>query len=138
MELVEKTGVCRFCGQNKIVEVPDNFTDEEINEEASKECYCIDAKHYKESLELKAMVEQQKISAQGEIFKHFNNDYPLIEKIFNDAIDPIVNNEFIKMTIVTDDGVTAYIKKKKGGIKVGRSYKDEQSTDIKIYDINNA
>ncbi len=137
MEMVEKTGVCRFCGQNKIVEVPDYATEEEINEEASRECYCQGAKDYKKSKELEAMIEQQKISAKGDTYRYFNSDYPAIEKIFNAAIDPLVNHDFKKVTITTDDGVTASIKWK-DGIEVERTDKSIQRSKTKIDDINNA
>ena len=35
-----KNGMCRFCGQNRIVEVPNNFTQEEIDEEVTLVCPC--------------------------------------------------------------------------------------------------
>lgn len=137
MELVEKTGVCRFCGQNKIVEVPDNFTEEEINEEASKECYCIDAKHYKESLELKAMVEQQKMSARGTTLELFHEEYPEIEELLNNAIDPLAAHKFKKVSIQTDDGVSASIKWK-DGIEVERVDKSINRIKTRVDEIDNA
>lgn len=137
MEMITVDSICKFCGQHKMVEVPEFFTQEEIVNEASKECYCKDGQAFKEELELKAMIEQQKTSAKGDTFRLFNSDYPAIEKVFNDAIDSLVNHDFKKMTITTDDGVTASIKWK-DGIEVERVNKDVQRSKTKIYEIHNA
>lgn len=137
MEMVEKTGVCRFCGQNKLVEVPDYLTEEEINEEASRECYCQGAKDYKKAKELEAMIEMEKQSARGDIYRHFNNDYPDIEELFNVAIEPLAAHKFKKVSITTDDGVSASIKWK-DGIEVERVDKITQRSKTKVHEINNA
>ena len=117
--MVEKTGVCRFCGQNKLVEVPDYLTEEEINEEASRECYCQGAKDYRKAKELEAMIEQQKMSARGTTLQLFHEDYPDIEKLLNSAIDPLAAHKFKKVSVTTDDGMSASIKWK-DGIEVER------------------
>ena len=39
-----KKGACRFCGQNKMIEVPNGYTQEEIDEEVTCECKCDEAK----------------------------------------------------------------------------------------------
>ena len=45
-ELKTTTGECRFCGQIISLEVPKSFTQEEINEEATKLCKCLEAERY--------------------------------------------------------------------------------------------
>ena len=137
MELVEKTGVCKFCGQNKIVEVPDYMNEEEINEEASKECYCVGAKNYKAELEQRAIIEQQKMSARGTTLELFHEDFPVIEKLLNEAIDPLADKKIKKLSITTDDGVRANIKWN-GGIEVERVDTEVNRIKTKINEINNA
>ena len=119
MEMVEATGICRYCGQTKLVEVPDFFTPEDIQEEASTECYCQGAKDHKKAKELEAMIEQQKESARGTTYQLFHEEFPDIEKLLNSAIDPLAGHKFKKVTVSTDDGVTASIKWK-DGIEVER------------------
>ena len=46
-----KKGACRFCGQNKMIEVPNGYTQEEIDEEVTCECKCDEAKAYQEKKE---------------------------------------------------------------------------------------
>lgn len=119
MEMIEATGICRYCGQTKLVEVPDYFTEKEIEEEASTECYCNGAKDHKKAKELEAMIEQQKESARGTTFQLFHEEFPEIEKMFNSAINPLADHKFKKVTVSTDDGMTASIKWK-DGIEVER------------------
>ena len=60
-----KKGACRFCGQNKMIEVPSGYTQDEIDEEVTLECKCDEAKAYKEKKEREERLEAQKLSAKG-------------------------------------------------------------------------
>ena len=42
---VEKTGSCSFCGQTKIIQVPEEWEQGQINEAVTCECECEQAKH---------------------------------------------------------------------------------------------
>lgn len=132
MEIVEKTGQCKFCGQNKIVEVPDYMTEEDINEEATLECYCKDAKLYKEAKEREALIEQAKLSAKGTTYELFHEEYPEIEELFNAAINPIVAMKFKKLTITTGGKTKAAISFSKGNIKVEREDKSVSALETEI------
>lgn len=48
----EETGICRFCGQHRIVDVPDSFTEYEVNEEATLYCNCEDKSTYTRETEV--------------------------------------------------------------------------------------
>lgn len=132
MEMVEKTGVCRFCGQNKLVEVPDSFTQDEIDEEASTECWCMDAKAYKERKEYQAMVEQAKTSAKGTTLQLFHEDHPDIEEVLNYAMNPLVDKKFKKITIATGGKTTAKMSFSNGSIKVEREDKTKNALETDI------
>ena len=81
-----KKGACRFCGQNKMIEVPNGYTQEEIDEEVTCECKCDEAKAYQEKKEREERLEAQKLSAKGTTFELFHNDFPEVEEILNNAI----------------------------------------------------
>lgn len=132
MEMVERTGQCRFCGQNKIVEVPDFMNEDEINEEATKGCRCIDAKMYREQKEREELVKQAKISAKGTTFELFHEEFPEIEEMFNSAIDPLVDRKFKKLTITTGGKTKATISFTKGNIKVEREDKSVSALETEI------
>ena len=74
-----KKGACRFCGQNKMIEVPNGYTQEEIDEEVTCECKCDEAKAYQEKKEREERLEAQKLSAQGTTFELFHNDFPELD-----------------------------------------------------------
>lgn len=132
MEMVEKTGVCRFCGQKKFLEVPDYMTDEEVNEEASTECYCKEAKAYKEKKERAELIEQAKTSAKGTTHILFHEEFPEIEELFNAAINPLVDKKIKKLTITTGGKTKATISFSKDNIKVEREDKSVNTLETEI------
>ena len=50
---VEKTGSCAFCGQTKIVQVPEEWEQGAINEKVTCECECEQAQAYAKAKERK-------------------------------------------------------------------------------------
>lgn len=104
-----KKGACRFCGQNKMIEVPNGYTQEEIDEEVTCECKCDEAKAYQEKKEREERLEAQKISAQGTTFELFHNDFPEVEQILNKTIPLLVTKKVKKLTVNTGTKVTATI-----------------------------
>ena len=88
-----KKGACRFCGQNKMIEVPNGYKQEEIDEEVTCECKCDEAKAYQEKKEREERLEAQKLSAKGTTFELFHNDFPEVEEILNNAIPLLVTKK---------------------------------------------
>lgn len=50
---VDKTGSCAFCGQNKIITVPEEWEQGAINEAVTCECECEQAQAYAKAKERK-------------------------------------------------------------------------------------
>ena len=88
-----KSGVCRFCGQYKIIEVPGYSTQEEIDEEVTLECRCEAAKEYQEKKQKEELMEMVKISAQGTIYELVHEDKPEIEQLLNNCIPLLVTKK---------------------------------------------
>ena len=68
MGLVQKQGTCKFCGQYMALEVPESFTEAEVNEEATRKCTCPEA-------EKAMLIEDIQIEAEANIkgmFKDIN------------------------------------------------------------------
>lgn len=118
----EIMGTCKFCGQGVMVAVPDEATDEEIQEEAVMYCKCLEAHAYREQKEKEEQVEMAKESAKGTIFELFHEEHPGIETIMNEALDLIVKNGY-QITITTRGKTKAKIKYSKETIKVEREDK---------------
>ena len=130
--MTKKTGVCKFCGQSRIVEVPDSMTNEEVDEEATIGCRCRESKEYKKKLEKREQVEMAKTSAKGTTFELFHDEFPEIEELLNMAIDPLVEKTIKKMTITTLGKTKASISFSKETIKVEREDKSTYSRETEI------
>ena len=125
----QKRGTCRFCGQQKLIEVPDMMEQAEIDEEVTLECRCVEAKAYQEKKEGEERIEAQKLSAKGTIYELFHEDFPEIETILNDCIQLLVSHKAKKVAINTGTKVAAAISISKGTIKVERIEKSVYSRE---------
>ena len=127
-----KSGVCRFCGQHKIIEVPGYSTQEEIDEEVTLECRCEAAKEYQKKKQKEELMEMVKISAQGTIYELFNEDKPEIEQLLNNCIPLLVTKKAKKVTVNTGSKVTGTISIQKGTIKVERIEKSTYTRETEM------
>lgn len=130
--MTKKTGVCKFCGQSRIVEVFDSMTNEEVDEEATIGCRCRESKEYKAKKEKEEQIEMAKTSAKGTTFELFHDEFPQIEELLNIALDPLVEKKIKKMTITTHGKTKASISFSKGTIKVEREDKSTYSRETEI------
>lgn len=128
----ELTGVCKFCNQSAIVVVPDDASGELIQEEATKNCKCREAKKYQEEIQHKEAIESAKMSAKGTTFELFHEEFPEIEKIFNRSMDDLVNKKFKKITISTGGKTKATMSFAKDTIKVEREDKSTYTRETEV------
>lgn len=128
----EETGICRFCGQHRIVDVPDSFTEYEVNEEATLNCNCNDSKAYKERKEKEEQIEMAKTSAKGTTFELFHEEFPEIEEILNYSMDALTQKKFKKLTITTGGRTKASITFSKDTIKVEREDKSTYTRETEV------
>lgn len=106
-----KEGYCKFCNQPRLADVPEESTQEEINEAVTKKCSCIMATKIRERKE-------QKETCIANIDEMFSQNYSEIAAVFKENIDNIQDNKFKKITINTHSNQTARMSKTKDGIKV--------------------
>ena len=128
----EITGTCKFCGQRRLIVVPDNADEELILEETALSCTCKESHAYRDAKEKEEQIEMAKTSARGTTFKLFHEEYPEIEELLNMAIDPLVNKKFKKMTINTGGRVKATISFSKDSIKVEREDKSVATREADV------
>lgn len=115
---------CRYCGQNRIVEVPDFFSDELIEEEVALHCTCKEAKEFQDKKAMEERMEEAKISATGTTFELFHEDAPEVEAIFNAALDSLTQKKFKSLVIKINDKTKATLKMSKENIVVQREDKN--------------
>lgn len=117
------TGTCKFCGQIATLEVPEEFTQEIIDEEAVKKCDCPEAK---------AFTKQQETIATAEgMIKDFFEKREGMEKIKDlllSAVRPLAENSIGAISI-SKDGYTGSMKPTKDGIKVSLKYTTVDSVE---------
>ena len=106
-----KEGFCNYCKEGKMVEVPDDATQKDINEEVTEQCRCTMASRMRER-------RNQKEACIANINEMLSENYPAIAKVFMDNIDAIQDNKIKKITINTHSNQTARMSKTKDGIKV--------------------
>lgn len=130
--MTQKTGICRFCGQTKLVEVPDDFTQEEVDEEIALTCRCPESKAYQEKKQKEEQIEMAKTSAKGTTFELFHEEFPEIEEILNSVMDALVAKKFKKLTITTGGKTKASITFAKDTIKVEREDKSTYTRETEV------
>ena len=120
----EVKGTCRFCGQIRLLTVPDSYEEKEFNEIATQECKCDEARAYQEKLEAKELLEISKRSAKAMIIELFEEEFPDSTIILNGAVEPLSRYQFDKLTIKLNDNITAVLSiNGKGEIKIERKEK---------------
>jgi len=117
------TGTCKYCGQIATLQVPEEFTQEIIDEEATKKCDCPEAQ---------AFTKQQEEIANAEgMIKDFFKDREGMQKIKDillSAVEPLAKSEIGAISI-SKDGYTGSMKPTKDGIKVSLKYTTVDSVE---------
>lgn len=109
--MTTKIGFCRYCNNQRMVEVPDDATEELINQEATATCDCYRAKAEREK-------EYQKEACIANIDDMLGKKYPEIASLLKDSIDAIQASKIKKITVNTHFNQTIRLQKAKDGIKV--------------------
>ena len=109
--MTTKIGFCRFCNNQRMVEVPDDATEELINQEATATCDCYRVKAEREK-------EHQKEACIANIEEMLGKKYPEIASLLIDSIYAIQASKIKKITENTHLNQTIRRQKAKDGIKV--------------------
>ena len=117
-------GACIYCGQIQMLEVPDNFTEEDINLEVTKRCKCTEAEVYTRREEQIAGAER----AIKDIFKDYDNLNEVKDYLIT-AARPVAENKFSKISI-SKGNYTASMKPGKDAIKISLKFTEEQTKEI--------
>lgn len=120
-KLVEKTGMCKFCGQTKFLKVHETMTDEELTDEISFQCHCEAGKIWRAGVEdekrIKGMIEE----AKGISFALLNAKNPEIESLVNDLVPQMVKLELKSIVIGVSAQTKIKIRRTENAIKIYRS-----------------
>lgn len=120
-KLVEKTGMCKFCGQQKFMKVPEDMTDEALNDEVSFVCRCEAGKIWRAGVEDEKRVEGMITEAKGISFALLNSEYPKIEELVNELVPKMVKLDIKKIDIGISTQTKIKIRRTEGSIKIFRN-----------------
>lgn len=114
-------GRCKFCNQIMMIEVPDSYTQEMIDEEVSKKCNCPEAQGYAE-------IDTQINLATEEINRAFEKKANLnaLKKILLSSVEPIARKSLDKIQL-SKDGYSVTMKKTKDGIKIAIKHTEQEN-----------
>lgn len=117
------TGTCKYCGQIATLEVPERFTQEEIDEEVVKKCDCPEAQAFTKQQETIA-------AAEGMIRDFFDGREGMsaVMELLLSAVKPLAENAIGAISI-SKDGYTGSMKPTKDGIKVSLKYTTVDSVE---------
>ncbi len=120
----QATGTCKYCGQMFALEVPDDFTQEDINTEARKKCTCPEAQALTKR-------EENIAYSEGAIREFFKDrpDLEIIADIMLRAVTPMAECKIDKLS-VSFNGYSGTMKPgKDNSIKVSLKYTTEESIE---------
>ena len=123
MGLVQRQGICKYCGQYTVVEVPEKYTVEEINEEASRKCNC-------EGAVAAIQIEDIQAVAEANIREMFKNNEELNEMkaIALEMVEPLSQFKLSKITLSHGNYQLKMIRKEKK-ISLALKYTDEDKRE---------
>ena len=119
MEYVTKIGYCRFCHESRMVEVPEDSTQDLWNAEAVEQCGC-----YK-SAEFRKKRTQKEVCIEN-INVMLAESRPEIADILENCIDAMQENKIKKITINTYGNFTVRMYANKDGIKIEKEKKTKE------------
>ena len=122
MEMSNRSGCCRFCGQVKFITAPEGLEQDRVNEIITNECRC------EESAELRAEVsrreEIERSIEQGEkaIKMLFGEDWEMAAEIFISQIRKVATGDVASISLKHEDAdIRGSISRKAdGSIRVTR------------------
>lgn len=120
-KLVEKTGMCKFCGQQKFLKVPEDWTDEELTDEISFQCRCEPGKIWRAGVEDEKRIQGMIEESKGIAFALLNAKNPEIENLVNELVPKMVKFDIKSIVMSISTQTKIKIKRTENAIKIYRS-----------------
>lgn len=113
-------GYCKYCGNGRVVELPEGVSQGALDQEASATCSCYRAMEARKK-------ETQKEVCIAQLGEMLHEKHPEIEELLVSGIDALQEGKFEKITINTGFSKTIRMRMTKDGIKieVERKMKEE-------------
>lgn len=120
-KLVEMTGICKFCGQQKFVNVPESMTDEQLMDEISFQCHCEAGKIWRSGVEDEKRIQGMIEESKGIAFALLNAKNPEIENLVNELVPKMVKFDIKSIVMSISTQTKIKIKRTENAIKIYRN-----------------
>ena len=122
-----KTGTCRFCGQQLIVHGSEDMTAPQLEEAATMQCDCDDAKAYQETAQRRDKAKQRVKELFGEGAQNYRQPDVMLESMYK-AVDMICDKQAKQFVFTIRTGLKCRIMQMaKDKIKVVREVSSNES-----------
>lgn len=123
-KMLQISGHCSFCGQRRMVEIPEGFIYGEEDDLATRECDCSGAV-------AKRQREQRIAETSDKIAELFAEEYPEISDLLNATLTFVAKREIKKVSVDNGDGIKAFLSMNEDGVfKVERKETSSMSRQI--------
>lgn len=123
MGLIKVNGACKYCGQFVVMDVPENWTTDQIEEEATRKCTCEKAKA--------EMLIEDIISTSvynlKEMFKD-NEDLKVMRDMALVMVEPLSRKRLDKVSM-SHGNYALSMKRKTAKISISLKYTDEDKRE---------
>lgn len=113
-------GYCKFCGQSRVMEVPDDYTQELIDADATKKCNCEEAQYENAINDMINHTEYQ----LGEVLK----EHEKIREMSLRMVEPLARNTISKYG-VSFGSYALKLTRKSGKISISLKYTEEDKRE---------
>lgn len=122
-----KTGTCRFCGQQLIVHGSEDMTAPQLEEAATMQCDCDEAKAYQETAQRRDKAKQRVKELFGEGAQNYRQPDVMLESMYK-AVDMICDKQAKQFVFTIRTGLRCRIMQMaKDKIKVVREVSSNES-----------
>lgn len=119
--MTTRNGYCRFCGQTMMIEAPETLEQEKVDELATQNCKCEEARNYVEDMQNKDFLERSISDAQENAHKLFDDDWKMCAELFCAAAKSVAIGSIKSISVVhAEKEISAKMVRKTGGVRVIR------------------
>lgn len=122
IEKSARGGICNFCKQIVMVEAPEDYSAAEVNDLATEQCQCAEAK------KMRQRKERMKKASEWVKERFSENDGQM--QLFVLAIMTVFENKFDKITIKVGKETYKIDKDKNGMLRIQHEYKDQRREEF--------
>ena len=128
MDIAQRRGCCRFCGQIGFVEAPD-ISQDQIDEMITRKCICSDSIAMREEEDRQQRIRMHVETAKKGITTLFA-DWPEVRELFTDKAQSVASGTISSISVKMADSDTkaSMSRKSDGSLKVTR--KDSTTREI--------